>query len=293
MKHNMKWATLVVVGAAMMFACNSENTNTGLEGFEKTASGLYYKFEKQNPDAKLVQMGDVMMGEITLKFDTITLVNNVGKPDFFGQAVPNWDPVAYEGLLMMHEGDVATFVYDADSLAKKLNGNAPHPSYQPATGQKVTYTINLQRLVPLEEYNKQQTEKFEQMKVEEPERISNYIKENNITVKPTADGLYIILKEKGNGEKVTNGKEVTVHYTGRLLDGTVFDSSVERNTPFTFTIGEGKVIAGWDKGLLGQTVGTKLQLVIPSKMGYGERGAGGQILPYSPLVFDVEIIGVK
>ena len=102
------------------------------------------------------------------------------------------------------------------------------------------------------------------------------------------------LTTKHKTRRTAKPEWIIVHYTGCLLDGTKFDSSVDRNQPFSFKIGEGQVIQGWDKGLLGQTVGSKLQLVIPSAMAYGERGAGGgQILPYSPLVFDVEIISVK
>ena len=194
---------------------------------------------------------------------------------------------------MMHAGDVATFAYEADTLVKMLNGQAIHPSYKAGTGQKIVYTINLMRALSTDEYTKEQEMLAQKMKNEESGKILEYVKKNNIKVKPNAKGLYVIVNQKGNGDKVTKGKTVTVHYTGRLLDGTVFDSSVERGEPFSFKIGENQVIQGWDQGLLGQTVGSKLQLIIPSSMAYGERGAGGQILPYSPLQFDVEIISVK
>ena len=286
-------ATLLVLAAMLPMACSSGD----MDGFEKTVKGLYYNFEKQNPEGQQLQEGDVWVGEMTVKFDTVTLFDNTGNPQRIAQASANWELKVGEGLMMMHVGDVATFAMDADSVAQIVGAAQMHPNYNPNTGQKIYYKINLTGIVTKEDLAKEQAEfmaKVQMMKDDEPGRIRDFVKANNITVKPTADGLYIILKEKGNGEKVTKGQEVTVHYTGCLLDGTKFDSSVDRNQPFSFKIGEGQVIQGWDKGLLGQTVGSKLQLVIPSAMAYGERGAGGgQILPYSPLVFDVEIISVK
>ena len=97
----------------------------------------------------------------------------------------------------------------------------------------------------------------------------------------------------GKGAEAKAGMQVTVHYTGKLLNGTKFDSSVDRNEPFTFALGAGMVIQGWDKGVAGMKVGGKRKLSIPSTMGYGAQGAGGVIPPNAGLVFDVELIKVK
>jgi peptidylprolyl isomerase len=102
-----------------------------------------------------------------------------------------------------------------------------------------------------------------------------------------------VLEKQGDGPKVTLGKRVTVHYTGYLLNGTKFDSSVDRNQPFSFNVGIGQVIQGWDEGLMLLNVGSKAKLIIPSYMGYGEGGAGNTIPPNAILVFDVEVLGVE
>jgi FKBP-type peptidyl-prolyl cis-trans isomerase FkpA len=103
----------------------------------------------------------------------------------------------------------------------------------------------------------------------------------------------------GSGAEAVKGKAVVVHYTGWLYDpetskkGAKFDSSRDRNVPFGFFIGEGRVIKGWDEGVQGMKVGGQRTLIIPPDMGYGERGAGGIIPPNATLIFDVELIEVK
>jgi peptidylprolyl isomerase len=109
----------------------------------------------------------------------------------------------------------------------------------------------------------------------------------------TPSGLQYRDDSTGAGTEATRGKRVSVHYTGRLDDGEKFDSSRDRGEPFTFTLGAGQVIAGWDEGVAGMRVGGKRTLVIPSRLGYGTRGAGGVIPPNATLHFDVELLDVR
>jgi len=96
----------------------------------------------------------------------------------------------------------------------------------------------------------------------------------------------------GDGDEAVKGQNVTVHYTGRLANGTKFDSSKDRNQPFSFALGAGQVIKGWDRGVAGMKVGGKRKLTIPAELGYGDRGAGGVIPPNATLYFEVELLGV-
>lgn len=97
----------------------------------------------------------------------------------------------------------------------------------------------------------------------------------------------------GTGTEAVAGKTITVHYTGTLTDGTKFDSSVDRGEPFSFNLGAGEVIEGWDKGVAGMKIGGKRKLTIPPDLAYGERGAGASIPPNSTLVFEVELLEVQ
>ena len=97
----------------------------------------------------------------------------------------------------------------------------------------------------------------------------------------------------GDGEEAVAGQTVEVHYTGWLVDGTKFDSSLDRDQTFSFKLGAGQVIAGWDQGVAGMKIGGARKLTISPEMGYGERGAGGVIPPNATLVFKVELIGLS
>ena len=105
-------------------------------------------------------------------------------------------------------------------------------------------------------------------------------------------GLMVEQLTTGAGQAPKAGDVVRVHYTGWLLNGTKFDSSVDRGEPFQFVLGRGQVIKGWDEGVAQMKVGDKIRLTIPPELGYGARGAGGVIPPNATLIFEVELLGI-
>ncbi|NTW28670.1 MAG: FKBP-type peptidyl-prolyl cis-trans isomerase [Coriobacteriia bacterium] len=110
---------------------------------------------------------------------------------------------------------------------------------------------------------------------------------------PQATSLIVVDEAVGSGAVAKNGDKVTVNYTGWLTNGTKFDSSYSRNEPFSFTLGAGQVIAGWDQGVSGMKVGGKRKLTIPPSLGYGARGAGGVIPSNATLIFEVELLKIN
>ena len=303
MKKLIYFVVATAACASLMTACNSDK-------FKKTDNGLKYKFEVVNKEGQMPQMGDLLVGELTCKLDTSILFSNVGHPDrIFQVAESMFKGDIQEGLQMMHEGDKATFAIPADSIAKFLQPNQMPPMYKAGEGQMFYYEIALQDIVTKEELAQEEANFIEEMnprKDNEAALLAEYIANQNITVKPTASGLYVIVNKKGNGPKVEAGKTVSVNYTGRLLDGTIFDTSEkevaeEANKvqpgrvyePMTYIVGQQPLIAGWDEGIKGQTEGSEITLVMPSNLGYGARGAGRDIMPYSPLVFNISILSVK
>ncbi|MBQ8703912.1 MAG: FKBP-type peptidyl-prolyl cis-trans isomerase [Bacteroidales bacterium] len=301
MKKQARMATLLVAGTMLLAACGSSD----MKGYKQTDEGLYYRFEQQCKDSLQVQEGDVLVGEMTIRLDTTILRSNVGRTERLMPVVPMYDGVLHEGLLMMHKGDRAIFAIEADSMAKFLQPNQMPPMYEQGKGMKFYYEVNLQDIVTRDEFAEEQANYQQQMehaRVAEPELIAAYVKEHGVKAQPNAKGLYVIVNKKGNGPTVAVGREVTISYTGRLLDGTMFDSSNEADCresglqchePLTYVVGQMSLIPGWEEGVMGQPEGSKLQLIIPSAMGYGSQGAGQNIPPYSPLVFDIEIVSVK
>lgn len=132
-------------------------------------------------------------------------------------------------------------------------------------------------------YNKNQNSKSGS------DKINNSV---NMT-KFTKNGVQVEILKVGTGAVSKNGDTVAVHYIGTLENGVKFDSSVDRGTPFEFNLGAGQVIPGWEIGVEGMKIGEKRKLIIPSELGYGERGAGSAIPPNAILIFEVELLGIK
>jgi peptidylprolyl isomerase len=128
---------------------------------------------------------------------------------------------------------------------------------------------------------------------EDIQKIDAYLSENNIIASKSSSGLRYVIVDEGLGSNPVRGNIVKVHYTGRLFDGTVFDSSYDRGEPFSYTHGVGNVIAGWDEGLSYIGERGKITLYIPSVLAYGNRGSGDIIKPNENLIFDVELLSVQ
>ncbi|MBQ6729882.1 MAG: FKBP-type peptidyl-prolyl cis-trans isomerase [Bacteroidales bacterium] len=209
-----------------------------------------------------------------------------------------------EGLAMMHKGDSASFIVNIDSTFKYLFGQPTLPAEFKST-DVMRFEIMVKDFYPEKVYaqnfanevksrNDERAAKLQNDYPDETAKAANelakYLAKNNIVVEPTASGLYYVMTSEGNGEKPQVGKSVKMHYTGKLLNGTVFDSSVERGEPFQFVLGVGQVIPGWDEGVQLMSKGEKGILYIPYYLGYGERQAGEKIAPFSNLMFEVELV---
>lgn len=300
MKKLIKFFALSVATLVILASCNRD-------GWKTTSDGLGYKFIEINKDAQQVQMGDVLVGTCVLRLEDSVLFQ-LDQPDRMMMV----NPAAFkgdltEGLLMMHLGDKVIFSVWADSV-QKLGFTFPD-FYKEGTGMKLYYEINLTDIITQEEIAQEQAlfaENMQQLQAAERDTIAAYVEQNNIKATPDEEGLYIIVNKKGNGKNVEIGRDVAINYTGRLLNGKVFDSSIEKvakdndiyepqrqYAPLSYTVGRMSLIRGWEKGVINQPQGSKLTLIIPSWLGYGQQGAGERIPPNSPLIFEIEIVSVK
>ena len=303
MKNLIKTVALFFATAMMFVACGPKSD---IEGFKKTKSGLHYKFEQENKGAQQAQKGDVLVVEMKMRLDDSLLFDKTGNPQRMFEIVePMFVGDINEGLQMLHIGDIATFAVEADSMAARF---PMPPFYKQGVGSKVYYEITLSGIITKESIDKEKADfaaAMEKMREEEPAALAKYIEDNGVKVQPTESGLYIIEKKKGKGPKVENGKAVKVNYTGRLLDGRIFDTSVESvaleagihnpNRPYeplAYVVGEMSLIQGWEEAMRTLSQGSVATIIMPSNLGYGANGTQG-IPPYSPLVFDLEVVSVK
>lgn len=263
-------------------------------GFDYTASGLGYKFHVTNDQEEKPEPGKLAVLRLTYGTNDTVFFNTDVIPDGKMQlpmSEPGYPGDLFEALAMMHVGDSASFIINADSFFIKTARFQKIPKY--AIGVKdLIFNVKLEKVQTEAEAKQEYQDKLKSMELNEESDLVKYVESLGIKAEPTASGLYYIEHIKGDGAKPKVGDKVKLHYTGTLLDGTKFDSSVDRNQPFEFVLGQGRVIKGWDEGVAMMNVGTKATFVIPSKLGYGERGAGQQIGPYSSLVFEVELLGI-
>jgi len=235
-----------------------------------TASGLQYT-EIVAGNGPAAQPGDIVSvhytGKLTdgTKFDSSV---DRGQPFQFplgaGRVIKGWD----EGIALMKKGGKATL-----TIPPELGYGARGAGGVIPPNATLVFDVELVDIL--------------QSAPAAPTTV------NEADYQTTAVGLKYYDFVVGDGAVPQKGQQVIVHYTGWLLDGQKFDSSLDRGEPFAFTIGVGQVIRGWDEGVLTMKVGSKRQLVIPPELGYGPSGAGGVIPPNATLVFEVELLGLK
>jgi len=282
----MKWkavvplAIILAVLALALTGCGPDvverpSASTGepevQEGPITTESGLVYEVIEPG-EGPAPEPGNIVSIHYTAALEDGTEIDNSydsGQPASFilgqGMVIAGWD----EGIALMHEGEKAKLIVPPElALGEQASADGLIPA-----NSTLVFEVELVSI--------QEGAPSAPTTVEEADYMT------------TESGLKYHDFVVGDGPSPETGQTVSVHYTGWLEDGTKFDSSLDRGQPFTFSIGMGQVIAGWDEGVATMKVGGKRQLVIPSELGYGEQGAGAVIPPNATLIFEVELLDVQ
>jgi FKBP-type peptidyl-prolyl cis-trans isomerase len=196
----------------------------------------------------------------------------------------------YKALQIIKEGDSILVKIPTKTLFDESFKSPVPPSLNPEG--EITFYLGLQKIQTQEEMQAEAMMRGEKQREEDIAILDQYLSENSISAQSTESGLRYVIDVEGSGDHPVPGDNVKVHYTGALLDGTTFDSSVGKD-PIEIVIGRGQVIPGWDEGILLLSPGGKGTLYIPSVLAYGERGYGAAIPPNSILKFDVELVEVN
>lgn len=300
----MKKSFLFLAAAAIGLAsCNS--------GFKKGEGGMVYNIH-EDKDGPTIQPGDFAALNLVVKNDADSVLFNSydnGQPQPVLAQKPQYKGDMYAALALLSEGDSATVKVNADSLFK-ASGQRP-PNFK---GKSIIYDIKIVKVIQkgklsdmmfqnrVADYFKKQAAVF---KAAEPGKIQKYISDKGLKLSKTPSGLYYQITQPGSGPNVAKGDTAVVNYTGSMLNGQVFDTSVKdiaqknkkifnpmRNyEPIKIAVGGGMVIPGWDEGLQLLNKGAKVTLIIPSSLAYGERGMQ-PIGPYTPITFDIELVNI-
>ncbi|WP_077922620.1 FKBP-type peptidyl-prolyl cis-trans isomerase [Spirosoma sp. 209] len=286
LKHFGKAALIVAVVAAC-----------GKNRVQVTDNGLKYQIHEQTESTRKGKVGDILTLHLTLmnnKDSVLRDTHKEGAPFQMLLQVPPFKGSYEEGLTMLGKGDSATFYVSADSLFTRAMQPLP-PGVQ--KGTDIGIAVKVLNVQTEDEYKKTQAADFEKQKGIDTKTIESYVVKNGLAGKAqkTAGGVYYVVTQPGAGPTPSAGDIVSVQYTGKLLDGKVFDSSSKNfnpqadGRPVQFPIGVGQVIPGWEEGVMRMHKGEKATLIIPSTLAYGSR-ANPKIPANSVLLFDIELV---
>jgi len=264
-------------------------------------NGVELKYFK-NGSGQEIEDGQIVMINLQyFDYDGNELLNKVGNDPVVLQKDSSWESngIIYNVIDNLVKGDSVFFQLTTEQFFK----NAPQSVEVPDSvkNKMISFYCGIQDVMSQNEFEDFQRIQYEKMQQEmeqqsndqlsiDLELIDNYLKENNITAKSVDSGLRYVITKMGSGENAAPGDNVTVHYTGMLLNGEKFDSSLDRNQPFSFQLGQGMVIRGWDEGITYFNKGSEGTLYIPSTLGYGASGAGGVIPPNAVLIFEIQVL---
>ncbi len=263
---------------------------------QKTAGGLEYKIITPNKGPR-VAAGDMVFFKMRGKIGDSTLYDSYRNPQ-----VPYWNMVVKEnfkkgnfeeGLTLLTKGDSAMFLINIDSFFSAYIGT-PVPAFV-KKGERICFNIIVDSFITktvLAQRKALQELEIASREQNESKLLNDYLTSTGLTYTRTTSGMYYVITKKTTGEKAKAGDQVSAIYTGRLLNGKVFDSNKTSGQPFEFPLGAHRVIAGWDEIFSILNVGEEATIVLPSTLAYGAQGAGADIAPFSPLVFDVEFVKI-
>lgn len=281
-------STYLLISLALLGTVACRNSE-----FKKTKSGLMYKIIADGSGAR-AKKGDFLKLQLLQKLRDSILYSTYGSFPFYipvDSPRPIYSPT--EIFTMLRRGDSAVAILLADSIFKKSNGQLP-PFMK--RKDKIVLSFKVLDIFPGQsEMMADRKLEADKEKDREVRAVEKYLADSNIHAAKTEGGVYVLVKDPGNGPKVDSGKQVLVHYTGKLFpSGKVFESNMTGpgNEPLKFVIGQHMVIPGWEDGLKQLHQGGKATLYIPAFLAYDQRPGPGHT-PYENLIFDVVVDSVR
>lgn len=254
-------------------------------------TGVEYRFVQRGSGTVFPQPGDVLVLDMTYKTETDSLLfvsADVDK-DFKMRLTPPTHPASIQhALMMLRTGDSASFRIDAIDFFTKTQERLAVPNFI-NKGDKLIFNVRLRQIIPADVYAQQNSDDYKRRINSENNLIERYVLDYDFPLYKSTSGLRLFTIQKGTGTKIKSGDKVTLNYTVGFIDGGIFDSTLERNEPFSFVVGQKQVIDGLDEAVSLMNVGDHCLSIIPFYLAYGSE-KHGVIPPYSTLVFETEIL---
>lgn len=264
--------------------------------FLKTVNGIEYKIVKASKSKRTPNIGDVMymnMSYRTERTDSLLFASSdLGEEFRMRLVAPSDKGCIEEALMLLHEGDSAVIKVDAIKFFVKSQGKASIPAFI-KKGDRLVFNVKMKKIVSGLDYANANKDVYQKRIDEENSLINRFLINMNYPLKKTDSGLHILTINKGAGKKPSVGSTVKIDYTAAFIDGSVFDSTLERSEPFSFVIGKKEVIVGLEEAVMNMQVGDHCLVIIPFRLAYGDQKYGNVIPPFSTLVFEIELLDAK
>lgn len=264
--------------------------------FLKTANGIEYKIVKASKSKRTPNVGDVMymnMSYRTERTDSLLFASSdLGEEFRMRLVAPSDKGCIEEALMLLHEGDSAVIKVDAIKFFVKSQGKASIPAFI-KKGDRLVFNVRMKKIVSGLDYANANKDMYQKRIDEENSLINRFLINMNYPLKKTDSGLHILTINKGAGKKPSVGSTVKIDYTAAFIDGSVFDSTLERSEPFSFVTGKKEVIVGLEEAVMNMQVGDHCLVIIPFRLAYGDQKYGNVIPPFSTLVFEIELLDAK
>ncbi|MBQ1731320.1 MAG: FKBP-type peptidyl-prolyl cis-trans isomerase, partial [Bacteroidales bacterium] len=240
--------------------------------FLKTANGIEYKIVKASKSKRTPNVGDVMymnMSYRTERTDSLLFASSdLGEEFRMRLAAPSDKGCIEEALMLLHEGDSAVIKVDAIKFFVKSQGKASIPAFI-KKGDRLVFNVRMKKIVSGLDYANANKDMYQKRIDEENSLINRFLINMNYPLKKTDSGLHILTINKGAGKKPSVGSTVKIDYTAAFIDGSVFDSTLERSEPFSFVTGKKEVIVGLEEAVMNMQVGDHCLVIIPFRLAYG------------------------
>jgi FKBP-type peptidyl-prolyl cis-trans isomerase FkpA len=270
---------------------------------KQTESGMKYRVYREQNGRKPVP-GDWVTVHMVYKQENDSVLfdsRENGKPLRFELPKPKFEGSFEEGLMYLGEGDSATFFINADSMFEKVILKNPQGIVKgrPTPGSHLKFDVSLVRVQTYQEAELEIALSESRQEQAEQKALEEYLSEKNIHAEKQHEGYYLLVTKPGSGKEIKAGDVVSMNYSAHFLNGILFNSSSKSGQPYSFTVGKGEVITGWDLAMEKLRAGDRALIVVPSPLAYGSEGVQKPnskdylIPPFSTLIIDVEVLKIE